>query len=57
MLSIVDGVPRTLRLDQMLRYYVEHQIEVIVRRTQYRLNEAEKRPHLARFGQGPGYAG
>ncbi|MGP0580469.1 DNA gyrase subunit A, partial [Paenibacillus peoriae] len=28
MLSIVDGVPRTLRLDQMLRYYVEHQIEV-----------------------------
>ena len=48
MLSIVDGVPRTLRLDQMLRYYVEHQIEVIVRRTQYRLNEAEKRAHILR---------
>ena len=48
MLSIVDGVPRTLRLDQMLRLYVDHQIEVIVRRTQYRLNEAEKRAHILR---------
>lgn len=48
MLSIVDGVPRTLRLDQMLRYYVAHQIEVIVRRTQYRLDEAEKRAHILR---------
>ncbi|MDO5032180.1 DNA gyrase subunit A [Corynebacterium sp.] len=48
MLSIVDGVPRTLRLDQMLRYYVAHQIEVIVRRTQFRLDEAEKRAHILR---------
>ncbi|MCS4535499.1 DNA gyrase subunit A [Corynebacterium sp. HS2168-gen11] len=48
MLSIVDGVPRTLRLDQMLRNYVAHQIEVIVRRTQYRLDEAEKRAHILR---------
>lgn len=48
MLSIVDGVPRTLRLDQMLRYYVTHQIEVIVRRTQHRLGEAEKRAHILR---------
>ena len=48
MLSIVDGVPRTLRLDQMLRFYVKHQIEVIVRRTQYRLDEAEKRAHILR---------
>lgn len=48
MLSIVDGVPRTLRLDQMLRYYVTHQIEVIVRRTQHRLEEAEKRAHILR---------
>src|SRR5699024_3225730 len=48
MLSIVDGVPRTLRIDQMLRYYVAHQIEVIVRRTQYRLDEAEKRAHVLR---------
>lgn len=48
MLSIVDGVPRTLRLDQMLRYYVAHQIEVIVHRTQYRLDKAEERAHLLR---------
>ncbi|HIW96044.1 MAG TPA: DNA gyrase subunit A [Candidatus Corynebacterium gallistercoris] len=48
MLSIVDGVPRTLRLDQMLRQYVDHQIDVIVRRTQYRLDEAEKRAHILR---------
>ena len=33
MLSIVDGVPRTLRLDQMIRHYVVHQLDVIVRRT------------------------
>ncbi|MEO9236883.1 MAG: DNA gyrase subunit A [Jatrophihabitantaceae bacterium] len=48
MLSIVDGVPRTLRLDQMVSYYVAHQIEVIVRRTQYRLDQAEKRAHILR---------
>ena len=48
MLSIVDGVPRTLRLDQLVRYYVAHQIEVIVRRTQYLLDEAEKRAHILR---------
>ncbi len=48
MLSIVDGVPRTLRLDQLVRLYVAHQIEVIVRRTQYRLDEAEKRAHILR---------
>jgi DNA gyrase subunit A len=47
-LSIVDGVPRTLRLDQMLTLYVKHQIEVIVRRTQFRLDEAEKRAHILR---------
>ncbi|MGD7002511.1 DNA gyrase subunit A [Corynebacterium halotolerans] len=48
MLSIVDGVPRTLRLDQMLRHYVAHQIDVIIRRTQFRLDEAEKRAHILR---------
>lgn len=48
MLSIVDGVPRTLRLDQMLRYYVAHQIEVIIRRTQFRLDEKEERAHILR---------
>ncbi|KAB3519184.1 DNA gyrase subunit A [Corynebacterium sp. zg254] len=48
MLSIVDGVPRTLRLDQMLRLYVDHQIDVIVRRTQFRLDRAEERAHILR---------
>jgi DNA gyrase subunit A len=48
MLAIVDGVPRTLRLDQMVRHYVRHQIEVIVRRTRYRLRKAEERAHILR---------
>ena len=48
MLSIVDGVPRTLRLDQMISLYVAHQIEVIRRRTQYRLDKAEERAHILR---------
>jgi DNA gyrase subunit A len=48
MLAIVDGVPRTLRLDQFVSHYVEHQVEVIVRRTQYRLRKAEERAHILR---------
>nr|WIF15518.1 DNA gyrase subunit A [Tsukamurella inchonensis] len=48
MLSIVDGVPRTLRLDQMIRYYVTHQLDVIVRRTRFRLRKAEERAHILR---------
>ncbi|MGC4934476.1 DNA gyrase subunit A [Gordonia sp. DT30] len=48
MLSIVDGVPRTLRLDQMIRYYIAHQIDVIVRRTRYLLRKAEERAHILR---------
>jgi DNA gyrase subunit A len=48
MLAIVDGVPRTLRIDQFVTHYVEHQIEVIVRRTRYRLAEAERRAHILR---------
>ncbi|SDO64235.1 DNA gyrase subunit A [Nakamurella panacisegetis] len=48
MLAIVDGVPRTLRLDQMISYYAAHQIEVITRRTQYRLDKAEERAHILR---------
>ncbi|QBS42250.1 DNA gyrase subunit A [Nocardia sp. CS682] len=48
MLSIVDGVPRTLRLDQMIRYYVKHQLDVIVRRTKYLLRKAEERAHILR---------
>ena len=46
MLALVDGVPRTLRLDEFIRYYIEHQVEVIVRRTKYRLVEREKRAHI-----------
>ena len=48
MLALVDGVPRTLRIDEFIRYYIEHQIEVIVRRTKYRLQEREKRAHILR---------
>ncbi|MFC4334164.1 DNA gyrase subunit A [Salininema proteolyticum] len=48
MLSLVDGVPRTLNLAQMVRYYVAHQIEVIQRRTRYRLRKAEERAHILR---------
>ncbi|MGZ8177702.1 DNA gyrase subunit A [Williamsia sp. SKLECPSW1] len=48
MLSIVDGVPRTLRLDQMIRFYVAHQLDVIIRRTRYRLRKAEERAHILR---------
>ncbi|MEV0367020.1 DNA gyrase subunit A [Nocardia fusca] len=48
MLSIVEGVPRTLRLDQMIRLYVNHQLEVIVRRTRYLLRKAEERAHILR---------
>ena len=48
MLSIVDGVPRTLRLDELVRLWVAHQVEVIVRRTRYRLRKAEERAHILR---------
>ncbi len=48
MLALVDGVPRTLRLDEFVRYYIDHQVEVIVRRTQYRLTEKERRAHILR---------
>ncbi|MGJ7909182.1 intein-containing DNA gyrase subunit A [Actinopolyspora sp. H202] len=48
MLALVDGVPRTLRLDQVIRYYVRHQIDVIVRRTKHRLQRAERRAHILR---------
>ena len=48
MLAIVDGVPRTLRLDQLIRHYVAHQLDVIVRRTTYRLRKANERAHILR---------
>jgi len=46
MLAIVDGFPRTLRLDQFIRYWSRHQVEVIVRRTTFRLNKAEADWHI-----------
>ena len=50
MLALVDGVPRTLPLDGFIRHWVDHQVEVIVRRTQFRLRKAEARhPHPARL--------
>src|SRR5262245_45878437 len=48
MLALVDGVPRTLRLDQLIRHWVTHQVEVIVRRTRYLLRKAEERAHILR---------
>ncbi|WP_299090444.1 DNA gyrase subunit A [uncultured Microbacterium sp.] len=45
MLAIVDGVPRTLAIDGFISYWVEHQVEVIVRRTGFRLRKAERRMH------------
>ena len=46
MLALVDGVPRTLRLDEFIKYYIEHQVEVVIRRTKFRLIEKEKRAHI-----------
>ncbi|MEY4741876.1 MAG: hypothetical protein RL672_626, partial [Actinomycetota bacterium] len=48
MLALVDGVPRTLSLDGFVTNWVKHQIEVIVRRTQFRLRKAEERAHILR---------
>ncbi len=46
MLALVDNVPKVLNLEQMLRLYLKHQIEVITRRTEYDLKKAEARVHL-----------
>ena len=46
MLALVDGAPKTLTLTQMLQYYIAHQIEVVTRRTRYRLRRAEERAHI-----------
>ena len=48
MLALVDGVPRTLTLEQFLRYWIAHQIEIIQRRTRYQLRKAEERAHILR---------
>ncbi len=46
MLALVDGVPRTLNLAQILTHYVAHQVEVVTRRSQYRLAKARARAHI-----------
>lgn len=46
MLAIVDGVPRTLSLDAFVRHWVNHQMDVIVRRTRYRLRQAQEEAHI-----------
>jgi DNA gyrase subunit A len=48
MLAIVDGVPRTLSLDAFIRHWVTHQMDVIARRTRYRLRRAEEEAHILR---------
>lgn len=48
MLALVDGVPRTLTLEQFVRYWIAHQIEIIQRRTAFRLRKAEERAHILR---------
>jgi DNA gyrase subunit A len=48
MLAIVDGVPRTLSIDAFISLWIQHQIEVIVRRTQFRLDKAEADAHIQR---------
>ncbi len=48
MLALVDGVPRTLSLDGFISHWVNHQVDVIVRRTNFRLNKAEERAHILR---------
>lgn len=45
-LALVDGQPKLLNLKQMLQYYLEHQIEVIERRTRFRLEKAQARAHI-----------
>ncbi|MEX2652380.1 MAG: DNA gyrase subunit A, partial [Acidimicrobiia bacterium] len=46
MVSLVDGVPRTLNLAEMIGYYLDHQMEVVERRTRFRLEEAQARAHI-----------
>ena len=48
MLALVDGVPRTLTLDRFVSHWIAHQLEIIQRRTRYRLRKAEERAHILR---------
>ena len=42
----MDGVPRTLNLKQMLQHYIDHQVDVVIRRTKFELRQAEERDHI-----------
>ncbi len=46
MLALVDGAPKTLTLTQMMQHYIAHQVEVVTRRSQYRLRRAQERAHI-----------
>ncbi|HEX6230506.1 MAG TPA: DNA gyrase subunit A [Actinomycetota bacterium] len=46
MLALVDGVPRTLNLAELIGYYVDHQVDVVTRRTRFELKRAEERDHI-----------
>ena len=46
MLALVDGVPRTLNLKQVVRHYIDHQVDVVTRRTRFDLRKAEERDHI-----------
>ncbi|HET8525225.1 MAG TPA: DNA gyrase subunit A [Actinomycetota bacterium] len=48
MLALVDGVPRTLTLAEVIGYYVDHQIDVVTRRTRFELRKAEERDHIVK---------
>lgn len=45
-LALVNGRPEILNLKQIIRYYVDHQVEVVTRRTKFDLDKAEKRAHI-----------
>ena len=58
MVALVDGVPRTLPLEAFVRHWIHHQVDVIQRRTRYRLRKAEARAHILRgYCAGPRPAG
>ena len=46
MLALVDGVPRTLNLKQVIGHYIDHQVQVVTRRSRYELRKAEERDHI-----------
>jgi len=46
MLALVNGIPKVLRLDEMIKHYVDHRMDVLIRRTKYELDAAERRAHI-----------